>query len=306
MAHSVLSTFFNADIPTFIQQVSRKMNRKRLDDWARAIHRPDADPAKELLQALIFADAPRILAEVTDSTNPIFHNIFIDFDPDLDEMDSEQFADFIDATNTIDDHDDGDYYYTQSTALTNLANYLRGDLSAANPFLYAITNRIWRNIYAYNYSSLFATTFVLHTYLFHFGGWSSETPGVLYDRRSHLAGKTPVMATDREWDDFAVTPHYGLTQFSVLPRVSNEMMNKRGLHRAQTVSVQFGDHTIVFANFCDDGVALMSQFEGRDVAYFLTWEGDDYEEALYDFFNAHASADKMEKTGDDLGTFHSI
>jgi hypothetical protein len=28
----------------------------------------------------------------------------------------------------------------------------------------------------------------------------------------------------------------------------------------------------------------MSQFEGHDVAYFLTWEGDDYEHAIHEFF----------------------
>jgi hypothetical protein len=310
MSRSVLSSFFNDDLPTFIQQVNHKMTKAssdRLHKWGAAIHRPDADPAKELLQALIFADAPRILAEVTDSTNHIFRDIFIDFDPVCTKMESDDFAAFIDAINTTDVHDDDDdddtNYYTTSTALTHLANYLRGDLNNATPLLYAITNRIWRNIYAYRYDSLFAATFILHTYLFHFLGWSprhGDVPvGALYDRYSHLVGKDPVMTTHREWDDFAVTPHYGLPQFAVLPRVSHKMMANHAVYREQTVSLKFPFHTLVFADCGDDGVALMSQFEGHDVAYFLTWHNEDYDHAIHHFFTAHERADEMENAEDD-------
>ena len=308
MTTSLLSNFFHDDLHTFIQRVIRKMtygDSSLLHKWGDAILRSKNDPAKELLQALIFADAPRILAQIIESGNDMLYHIFIDWDVTDETTDLDQFVDFIDSINY--DEDD----YPQSTALKHLANYIRGDLTAATPLLYAITNRIWRNMGAYNNTNLFAATFVLHTYLFHFCGWSpcvdDEPVGVLHDRRVQLAGKDHSMATQREWEDFAVTPHYGLPQFSVLPRVTRKMMVQHGVHIAQTVCVQFRFHTLVFADCGDDGVALITQFEGRDVAYFLTWNGDDYEEAIHYFFKTKQDETDTQPIEEELDVlFHSI
>lgn len=298
MSSSILVKFFEDDSRGFIQQAIHKMNvGDRLHDWGKYIvDNPHVDPAKALLKALILADAPRILADLTDPTLSIIGNLFYDTGVAYgggvfaQTWDNDAYANWIDYHNYV---YDGDDYVPASTALVHLAEYLRGDLSDAKPLLYAITNRIWRNAYEEEggyYTRLATAAFLLHTYLFHYKGWSPNTTdapvGALHDARAHLAGHTLAMTTSHEWDVCAATPHYGRPEFSVMPRVSRELWTAKGAHLAQRLPFKFGHHELVLGDFGDDGVALMTQFEGHDVAYFLTWP-DDYEQPLQTLFNAH-------------------
>jgi len=343
MPNSILVDFFRADTKEFIQKVFEKMtygNEGRLHDWGNHIlaHK-DTDPAKGLLQALIFADAPRILVDLADPTLDIipdlFHDTTIASGGGFRQLwTDDKYASWIDSENYYYDAE-AEGLFPDSTTLVHLANYLRGDLGAAKPLLYAISNRIWRHVYdkdtGYSYYPRLAqAAFLLHTYLFHYKGWSPNTTdapvGALHDMRSHLAGKTLTMTTSREWDDCASTPHYGLPEFSVMPRVSKELLAVKGAHLHQRLAFQCGSTTrgceLVLGDFGDDGVALLTQFEGHEVAYFLSWPYD-YEHPLQLLFNifaiteaAHAPAppkhwrtreeELEEEIEDDWDTFHSI
>jgi len=326
---SILLHFFRHESSHFIHQAIHKMTHRdeaRLHQWAtRITNNHHINPAKALLQALIFADAPRILAELADPTltilGDIFHDISISTGGGFRQTwDNDTYADWIDDSNHIYHTDTGEMRPI-STTLLHLANYLRGNLHAIKPLLYAIINRIWRHVHTRGYYTRLAqVTFLLHTYLFHFRGWSPNphdiTVGVVRDAYDHLAGRTPDDTTDREWDEFAATPHYGLPDFSVIPRVSQELWTAKGAHLAQLVPFQFGTGIrsceLLLADFCDDGVALMAQFDGRNYAYFLSWPRD-YEDPLRALFNAHAisaaatqSLKEEEELDDDWDTFHSI
>lgn len=333
MSNSILVTFFEDDSRGFIQQAIHKMthgDEARLHDWGKYIvDNTHVDPAKALLQALIFADAPRILADLTDPTSNSIKVIFYDTDIVYEggvrqAWDTDDYAGWIDDHNYI--YEDEEYKPT-STALVHLANYLRGDLRAAKPLLYAIINRIWRDVYDGHYSRIARAAFLLHTYLFHYKGWSPHTTdfpvGVIHDFRSHLAGKDIHMTTPREWDDCATTPHYGRHDFAVVPRVSRKLWTAKGAHLTQRITFQFRmgiqRDELVLGDFGDDGVALITQFEGHEVAYFLSWPRD-YEDPLQDMFNVHAISDAAhrvapkhtreeeleEEYDDDWDTFQSI
>ena len=334
MSSSILFALFRDDSKGFIQKATRKMTHgteARLHTWGKHIvDNPHVDPAKALLQALVFADAPRILADLTDPTSDIIADLFYESDVAYgggfrQAWDSDDYAGWIDDRNYF-YHDEDEQYKPISTTLVHLANYLRGDLTAAKPLLYAIINRIWRNVYDEHYSRIARAAFLLHTYLFHFKGWSpnpTDAPvGVIHDARTHLAGKDLEMTTSHEWDICASTPHYGRPDFSVMPRVSKELWTAKGAHLVQRVPFYIGNdvscrHELVLADFGEDGVALMTQYEGHEVAYFLSWPAD-YEDPLQTLFNTHAISDAAvdtkntrqreleEELEDDWDTFHSI
>lgn len=286
-----------------------------LQEWGRRImDNPRSDPAKEMLHAILFADAPQILAELTDPNLSIIDDLFYDTDIVFGggfrhEWDTYEYAQWIDSRNFV-YNSDNDTFTPTSTALVHLTDYLRGNLEAATPLIYSIANRIWRDTFICGvekenpkwlttedneyYSRITQVTFLLHTYLFHYKGWCqySDDPrvGVIHDSDSHLAGKTLPMATSHDWEECVTTPHYGRPEFAITPRVSNQLWLSKGARVLQRVPFRFNGRELVLADFGDDGIALLTQFEGHEVAYFLGWP-DDYEQPLQTLFNAAALRD---------------
>jgi hypothetical protein len=320
MARSVLVHFFRSDSITFVNKVIHKMTmggETYLQEWARHIMaNPRSDPAKEMLRAILFADAPQILAELTSPTLSIIDDLFYDTDIIFGggfrhEWDNYEYAQWIDSRNFV-YNSDTDTFAPTSTSLVHLTDYLRGNLEAATPLIHSIANRIWRDTFDDNgyYSRITQVTFLLHAYLFHYKGWRQHIDdprvGIVHDSDSHLAGITLPMATHHDWDKSITTSHYGRPEFAITPRVSKQLWSSKGAHIFQYLPFRFNGHELVLADFGDDGVALLTQFEGEEVAYFLGWP-DDYEQSIQTLFNAaairditHTRASKHRSIDDDI------
>lgn len=301
MADSILGSLYSHDTNKFIQRVIQMMsfgNEVRLYKWGRRIMaNRGTDPAKELLHAIISADLPRVLADLTNPDSPLIDYIFYEIGIRRRSRDhlpwlTDEYADWMDSINYYCDTE-RNRFLPISTALVHLTDYLRGDLDAIKPLVYAIVNRIWRNAEESEcYSRLAQATFVLHTYLFHFMGWSPDRHdtgiGARHDMRMHLAGRDLTMATVYDWDNFIMDSTCGLEAFPVLPRVSQALLATKGARVHRRCSFPFNHYDIVFADYGDDGVAMLVKHGEREIAYFLGWN-DGYDNSIHRLFEENAT-----------------
>lgn len=297
MAESILTKLYTMSPYDFTEAAVAILGRgARLYNWGSAVLRA-RDPIHTTVRTLIFANGPRILAELTDiHNNRLFSYVFRDIHDPLvqagggfrGEWTDDQIADYIDSIN-VKTNKYGFPVGRHSTTLPYLAQYLRGDLHDIRPLLHAISARIIKSLdhHIMERTNLAAVTIVLHTYLFHYLGWSPNYAappcGVKHDIALHLAGATLHYADDNKWDAFYTEANYGLPDFAVLPRVPMALLVSKGAIAESRITFSISHHNITFVDYGEAGVALVTQTaEGHEVAYFLTWSDDspDYEEAL--------------------------
>jgi len=243
---------------------------------------PTVDPAKEFLQAVIFADAPAILAALVDPDSSTTKSIF----PVIAHgggfrgmMTPGEYADFIDNANFVRRtcYDGVQRWTNDSTALSLLARYLRGDTGCIKNLLYALTSRIWRIAPKSVRNYIYRETFLFHAYYFY--------------TDLHTTTAELHMATPDDWDNFRFQQYAGHPAFGVLPWVDLEEVND--WLPSNTANTRFGyNEELTLVDFGEGGVAMATWVGDNEVYHFLDWDHV-YEAAIQEIFDAVATDDDV-------------
>lgn len=292
---------------------NRALRENVSKSWVQRIRaNPHQDPAQSFLQSIIFADAPRILADLYLPNSRLLPHIFPEIDTEGDDVprityrdvdedcvffeSPSDYADFLFGQNTIFDPEDGLPTGRYSETIDLLVKYIRGAIVDPAPLLYALAARLWRN-------KEVRGTIQTHTLFFHLQMF--HLPHI---KRDKLVSRLP-LATRDVWDNALFSTGEGHSELGLLdpvivrrsPDIHDdhdycELETRESnrppfeshifgsyLYHEKTIRLE-GGHTVTLADFADDGMAVLVPLPGNMYhAYFLGFP-EDYDDALMKFF----------------------
>lgn len=292
--------------------------------WGEAVTKtPDTDPSYLLLRTLIFANAPEILRDITNSsTQDVAYYLY----GDLGEMpahtlSSLEFADWADSINEKENKMEKEKktekdvrVSVHSSSLYLLAQYLRGDIHNTRSLLFAILHRTWKRLDYDQMIALRITTTLFHSYLYYIAGWvkgcyPSTYNGIDVQVRDALSGRyiSPLTLSQEEWDSGMDAKYGGSNYFGMCGAVPDSDRRRFGLKPTHTGTITFGvpPHiasesvgdfhsyddcgTYTFTRFGNNAIAIsvdmVGQPTGKTFHYFLAIYDKSYWDAMVHFFD---------------------